>query len=136
MKSFVVMYIKKFLGGGASYVVFGMITLLLIQYWQISNLKNDHIKVLEERDRALAKITEKDTVIASQARQYDRQINSRKDEEDAQKTINSVPNSDTCIHSPAIGNALDWLRERESRTAENDNDKSNVRMSDKTGHSE
>lgn len=127
--------LKAFLSGGASYVLLIMGGLILAQYWQISGLKKNYATTIAERDAARALVKEKDTLIASQTHQFQRQINSYKDEERVQKLITNVPDTYFCSDAPAIHNAVEWLRDRENREQTNDNDKSDVSVSDKTGAS-
>lgn len=131
MISFILSKIQKLVSGGASYLFIGMGGALLFQHWYIGGLKKDYTNIVTQRDQALEQVQEKNTLIASQARQYSRQLISRKDENHAQKTINSVPDSSHCIESPAISSAIDWLREYEGGAAETDDDKPDVPMPEK-----
>lgn len=98
--------LRSFFGGGASYIFIGLGVFLVFQYWQIDRLQTDQAKLIQERDVALAQLLEKDTVIASQSRQYQRQINSRKEQVHAEEIINAVPDSSYCAHSDAVNSAL------------------------------
>ena len=136
MMSFVLAQLRAFFGGGASYLFLGLGAAILFQYWQILDLRQGQAALKAERDQAVATAKEKDTVIVSQARQYQRQVQTRKDEANAEDIINAVPDSEQCIRSASINSAIGWLREHEAGAAETDHDKPDVRLPRETGSTE
>jgi len=128
MISFLTTQLGKLLGGGASYLILGLGAAILLQHWQIANLQKAQAELETERDQAIKQVQEKDTIISSQNRQYQRQVQTRKDETSAEDIIKSVPDSEECIRSATINGALGWLREHESAAAETHHDNTNVRM--------
>lgn len=132
MMTFLITQLRRFLGGGASYFFIGLGVVLALQYWQINQLRVAEATLTEERDAALAELLEKDTVIASQARQYHRQVNSRKEQAHAEEIINAVPDSHHCNNSVAVNSAFEWLREHENKAADAHDDSPNVPVSRKT----
>jgi len=122
MKTFLMTQIRNLMGGGASYLIIGLGAAIAIQYWQVGELRKKESRLTEERDTAIALAAEKDTLIASQSRQYRRQIETRKDEENAEAIINAVPDSHHCMRSAPVRSALEWLREHEAASTQIDND--------------
>jgi len=117
MKTFLIGQLRGLFSGGASYVILALTAAFWFQNWQFSQSRDKQAALEIARDDALALAAEKDTLIASQSRQYRRQINTQKDQEHAEARIQSVPDSDSCAGSAPIGSALDWLREHESAAA-------------------
>lgn len=122
MKTILLNYLQKFMGGGASYVLLGLGAAVMFQYWQIGHLRDKLDTLAGEKDAAIAQAKEKDTVIASQSRQYRRELATQKEETHAETLIKSVPDSDHCLRSAPVNSALDWLRQHESNTAKADHD--------------
>jgi len=134
--TFLISQLRSLLGGGASYLFLAFGAMLLFQHWQVKNLQAERQILSDERNQAIALIKERDSVIASQSRQYQRQLNTRKEEVNAQEIIADVPDSNLCIQSESVNSALDWLRDYEKRTPQNDDDPANVRMPGKAGTAE
>jgi len=122
MKTILLTYLQKFTGGGAAYVVLGLGAALLFQHWQIAEMREKIERVAQEKEIAIAQAKEKDTVIASQSRQFRREQVNQKEESHAEDIIKSVPDSDHCLRSAPVDSALEWLREHEGTAAQTDDD--------------
>ena len=130
MMTWILMRLKAFFGGGASYVFVGFVLLSLFQNWQVERLrgKGEDLERALEQSRAI--VAEKESVIETQNRQFQRQIKSTKELENAQELILSVPDSSVCSRSAAINTALQWLRDKPGDVIEIDDDKPDVSVSD------
>lgn len=130
MKLWLLTHVKTLMGGGASYIFIGLGSVLLLQYWQADQLRSKYEEAASERDDALALAAEKDSVIATQSRQFSRQITTQKEQDNAESLIQSVPDSHHCSQSAPIGHALNWLREHQTPSAQADHDTANVPVPD------
>ena len=130
MMTWILMRLKAFFGGGASYVFVGLVLLSLFQNWQVERLrgKGEDLERALEQSRAI--VAEKESVIETQNRQFQRQIKSTKELENAQELILSVPDSSVCGRSAAINTALQWLRDKPGDVIEIDDDKPDVSVSE------
>ena len=128
--TWILMRLKAFFGGGASYVFVGLVLLSLFQNWQVERLrgKGEDLERALEQSRAI--VAEKESVIETQNRQFQRQIKLTKELENAQELILSVPDSSVCGRSAAINTALQWLRDKPGDVIEIDDDKPDVSVSD------
>ncbi len=115
--------LKTLLSGGAAYVFMALFTGVLILNWQVKTLKQQKDEIKTERDQALKVVAEKDSVIASQSRQFSRREQHKKEQDDAYVLIQSLPDNYNCYESPPIDGAFEWLRQREAATqSETDHD--------------
>lgn len=130
MKFWILTKFKALLGGGSSYIFLGLGAAFLFQYWQAEQLREKQNELEAQLEEAVAIAREKDTVIATQSRQFNRQISTQKDQENAETLIQSVPDSYHCAQSAPVGSALDWVRDHENGSAQTVHDSANVPVPD------
>jgi len=122
MKTLLLTYLKPLLGGGSSYIFLGLGVMLLFQHWQLGNIRDNQAALEVARDEAVSLAKEREILIASQNRQFQRQIATRKEQDNAQDQIKAVPDSHDCSRSAPVIRALEWVREHEASHAETDSD--------------
>lgn len=122
MMKLVLLNARALLSGGAGYVILIVGVILAFQNWQNARLKDERDQLKSARDQARLEVQERNALLDSQTRQFNRQIAQRKEQNHAEKFIQSVPDGNACMDSAPIGRALEWLRNQQGDATPNDND--------------
>ncbi len=120
--------LRRFFGGGASYVILALLCIAALQYWQIGHVKTRLEKTEAAAQESRALLLEKDSLIAAQSRQFNRQSQSQKEQDIAEAHIRSVPDSSHCLQSLPVSSALERLRKRAAAQTQTHNDETDVSL--------
>ena len=118
----ILLRMRSLLGGGTVPIILAFTAIISFQYWQNNRLQKLRHKLEAERDSALYQVRERDSLLAAQKQQFDRNNQTERDLDHVENLIKAYPEARDCVQSPSIQRSLRWLREREATTPPIDDD--------------